>query len=44
VSFVGSIAALLASELEAVCQEKGLTVGQIIRKPIDSLANYHLNK
>ena len=44
VSFVGSIAALLASELEAVCLEKGLTVGQIIRKPIDSLANYHLNK
>jgi N-acetylglucosamine kinase-like BadF-type ATPase len=44
VSFVGSIAALLASELEAVCQEKGLTVGQIIRKPIDSLANYHLKK
>ena len=44
VSFVGSIAALLESELEAVCLEKGLTVGQIIRKPIDSLANYHLNK
>jgi hypothetical protein len=44
VSFVGSIAALLASELEAVCLEKGLTVGQIIRKPIDSLANFHLNK
>jgi glucosamine kinase len=44
VSFVGSIAALLASELEAVCLEKGLTVGQIIRKPIDSLANYHLKK
>jgi hypothetical protein len=44
VSFVGSIAALLASELEAVCLEKGLTVGQIIRKPIDSLAKFHLNK
>ena len=43
VSFVGSIAALLASELELACKEKGLTVGQIIRKPIDSLANYHLN-
>ena len=44
VSFVGSIAALLSSELETACKEKGLTVGQIIRKPIDSLANYHLSK
>jgi hypothetical protein len=42
VSFVGSIAALLASELELVCKEKGLMFGQIIRKPIDSLANFHL--
>ena len=44
VSFVGSIAALLSAELEAICSDKGLTVGQIIRKPIDSLANYHLKK
>lgn len=44
VSFVGSIAALLATELEVACKGKGLTVGQIIRKPIDSLASYHLNK
>lgn len=44
ISFVGSIAALLASELESVCMEKGLKVGQIIRKPIDSLANFHLMK
>lgn len=44
VSFVGSIAALLATELQSICLEKGLTVGQIIRKPIDSLANYHLKK
>jgi glucosamine kinase len=42
ISFVGSIAALLAPELEVVCREKGLKIGQIIRKPIDSLANYHL--
>lgn len=44
VSFVGSISALLSEELEAICKEKGLSVGRIIRKPIDALAEYHLNR
>jgi glucosamine kinase len=44
VSFVGSISALLSDELEKICKEKGLSVGQIIRRPIDALADYHLNK
>jgi glucosamine kinase len=44
VSFVGSISALLSGELEAICKEKGLSVGQIIRRPIDALAEYHLNR
>jgi hypothetical protein len=44
ISFVGSISALLSEELEQICKKNGLTVGQIIRRPIDSLADYHLNK
>jgi N-acetylglucosamine kinase-like BadF-type ATPase len=42
VSFVGSIAALLSDELSQACERKGLILGQIIRRPIDALANYHL--
>jgi N-acetylglucosamine kinase-like BadF-type ATPase len=42
VSFVGSIAALLSDELSQACERKGLKLGQIIRRPIDALANYHL--
>jgi hypothetical protein len=42
VSFVGSIAALLSDELSQACERKGLKLGQIIRRPIDALVNYHL--
>lgn len=42
VSFVGSISALLSEELTVSCERKGIKVGQIIRRPIDSLANYHM--
>jgi hypothetical protein len=42
ISFVGSISALLGGELEAACSRKGLRLGQIIRRPIEALANYHL--
>ena len=42
VSFVGSIAALLSDELTKACERKEITVGQIIRRPIELLANYHL--
>ena len=42
ISFVGSISALLGDELEAACSRKGLRLGQIIRRPIEALANYHL--
>jgi hypothetical protein len=44
ISFVGSISALLSEELQSICQEKGLSVGQIIRRPIDALADYHLSR
>lgn len=42
VSFVGSISALLSDELRTACERKGIKIGQIIRRPIDSLANYHM--
>jgi glucosamine kinase len=44
ISFVGSISALLGEELQAACSRKGLRLGQIIRRPIDSLAHYHLTQ
>ena len=42
ISFVGSISSLLGDELEVACSRKGLRLGQIIRRPIEALANYHL--
>lgn len=42
VSFVGSIAALLKEELTEASEKRDLKVGQIIRRPIESLAEYHL--
>jgi hypothetical protein len=44
ISFVGSIAALLGDELQSACDRRGLRLGQIIRRPIDALANYHLEQ
>ena len=44
VSFVGSIAALLSDELSQACDRKGIKIGQIIRRPIEALASYHLNQ
>jgi hypothetical protein len=44
ISFVGSIAALLGDELQSACDRRGLKLGQIIRRPIDALANYHLER
>lgn len=42
VHFVGSVAYHFQEELKAVCQAEGITVGVIIKKPIDGLAAYHL--
>ncbi|MFM7667937.1 MAG: N-acetylglucosamine kinase [Bacteroidota bacterium] len=44
VSFVGSISALLSDELSQACERKGIKLGQIIRRPIEALASYHLNQ
>lgn len=42
-SFVGSIAHYYKDILLAVVSEYHLTIGQIIKHPIDNLVNYHLN-
>lgn len=43
VSFVGSIAYLLSVELKDVCREEGIEVGEIIRRPLENLVDYHLS-
>ena len=42
VHFIGSVAYHFQEELRAVCADEGVTVGAIIKKPIDGLAAYHL--
>lgn len=42
VNFVGSMAFLLKEELYAVCEEEGIVLGAIIRKPIQNLVKFHL--
>ena len=42
VHFIGSVAYHFQDELRAVCEAEGITVGAIIKKPIDGLASYHL--
>lgn len=41
VNFVGSLACLLEKELREVCSDNGITIGCIIRRPLDKLATYH---
>lgn len=41
VHFIGSIAYYLKEELEMVLNGNGLTLGNVYRKPIDGLINYH---
>lgn len=44
VNFIGSVASLLQNELKAVCEENGITLGLILRRPLDRLVNYHKNQ
>lgn len=44
VNFVGSIAHLLSKELYEACEEEGLKVGSIIRRPLENLVQFHLNQ
>lgn len=41
VHFVGSVAYFLQDEFKRVLQERGITVGKIIQKPLDGLIDYH---
>lgn len=43
ISFVGSVASLLKDELEQACLSKGLSIGKVIRRPLENLVNYHLS-
>lgn len=42
VHFIGSIAFHFKSALVEACKSRGVQVGNLIRKPIDGLAKYHL--
>lgn len=42
VHFVGSVAYHFQPVLRHVCEREGISVGQIIKRPIDGLANYHV--
>lgn len=45
VHFIGSIAFYLKDELTAILKKNGITIGNVLRRPIDGLIEYHiLNK
>jgi len=44
VNFVGSMAFLLKDDLYSVCGKEGITIGRIIRKPLNHLVQYHLRE
>jgi N-acetylglucosamine kinase-like BadF-type ATPase len=41
VHFIGSIAFYLTEEIQSVLEEKGLTLGRIVQRPIDQLVSFH---
>jgi glucosamine kinase len=43
-SFVGSIASIFDKELLSACLTHGVNCGEIIRKPIDGLVRYHVDR
>jgi hypothetical protein len=44
INFVGSIAFFLQDILEEVLAENNLKLGTVLRKPIDGLVAFHVNK
>jgi hypothetical protein len=42
VHFVGSISHYFKHCLEIAAQQEGIRLGQVIKKPIDGLVNYHV--
>lgn len=43
IHFIGTVAFYLADEIEEVLAEFGLTLGVIVRRPIDRLVQYHID-
>lgn len=43
VNFVGSISDIFEEQLREAANEFGIHIGSIIRRPVESLLNYHLN-
>ncbi|MNX94576.1 hypothetical protein D3C86_1268110 [compost metagenome] len=41
IHFVGSIAFYLKDELKLVLEKNGLKIGNVLRRPIDGLIEYH---
>ena len=44
VHFIGSIAFYLKDELKEVLESLGLTIGKVLKKPIEGLVNHHINQ
>ena len=42
VHFIGSIAFYLKDELESILKEYGITLGNVLRRPIDGLIEFHV--
>ena len=42
IHFVGSVAYHFQDALKKACSDRGYRVGNIIKKPIDGLAQYHV--
>lgn len=42
VHFIGSIAFYLKNELESILKEYGITLGNVLRRPIDGLIEFHI--
>jgi len=40
--FIGSISKIFERELKVAADNHGVTLGDIIQKPVDNLVNYHL--
>jgi hypothetical protein len=43
VHFVGSVAYHFQDALKKACEDRGYSMGNVIKKPIDGLAQYHVN-
>jgi hypothetical protein len=42
IHFIGSISFFLKEEIKQALEEKGLTMGRIVQRPIEELVKYHI--